>query len=60
MEWPVDRVVPRERMELSRFEGYWDKARVPKLDKLLLFPMPEAATPATAAAASPASHQGSG
>jgi ABC-type transport system substrate-binding protein len=40
----VDRVVPRERMELSRFEGYWDKARVPKLDKLLLFPMPEAAT----------------
>ena len=40
----VDRVVPRERMELSRFDGYWDKARVPKLDKVLLFPMPEAAT----------------
>ncbi len=40
----VDRVVPRERMELSRFDGYWDKARVPKLDKVILFPMPEAAT----------------
>ena len=40
----VDRVVPRERLELSRFDGYWDKARVPKLDKVLLFPMPEAAT----------------
>jgi len=23
---------------------YWDKARVPKLDKVLLIPMPEAAT----------------
>jgi peptide/nickel transport system substrate-binding protein len=40
----VDRAVPRERLELSRFSGYWDKARVPKLDKVILFPMPEAAT----------------
>jgi ABC-type transport system substrate-binding protein len=40
----VDRMVPRERLELSRFDGYWDKARVPKLDKLILVPMPEAAT----------------
>ena len=40
----VDRMVPRERLELLRFDGYWDKARVPKLDKVLLFPMPEAAT----------------
>ncbi len=40
----VERVVPRERMELVRFDGYWDKARVPKLDKMILFPMPEAAT----------------
>jgi ABC-type transport system substrate-binding protein len=40
----VDRVVPRERLELSRFDGYWDKARVPKLDRVILFPMPEAAT----------------
>src|SRR6185436_14684125 len=40
----VDRMVPRERLELSRFDGYGDKARVPKLDKVLRFPMPEAAT----------------
>ena len=40
----VDRVVPRERMELSRNADYWEKARVPKLDKVILFPMPEAAT----------------
>ena len=40
----VDRMVPRERLELSRFDGYWDKARMAKLDKVLLFPMPEAAT----------------
>ncbi|MDP1964650.1 MAG: ABC transporter substrate-binding protein [Reyranella sp.] len=40
----VDRVVPRERLELSRNADYWEKARVPKLDKVLLFPMPEAAT----------------
>src|SRR5712672_2179717 len=40
----VDRVVPRERMELSRNAEYWEKARGPKLDKVILFPMPEAAT----------------
>ena len=40
----VDRVVPRERMELSRNADYWEKARVPKLDRVILFPMPEAAT----------------
>ena len=40
----VDRMVPRERLDLSRFDGYWDKARVPKLDKVILYPMPEAAT----------------
>ena len=31
-------------MELSRNADYWEKARVPKLDKVILFPMPEAAT----------------
>ena len=40
----VERVVPRERMELSKNPDYWEKARVPKLDKVILFPMPEAAT----------------
>ena len=33
-----------ERMELLPNKDYWDKARVPKQDKLILLPMPEAAT----------------
>ena len=40
----VDRVVPRERLELSRNEGYWDPARVPKVEKLILMPIPEPVT----------------
>ena len=33
-----------ERMELVPNNDYWDKARVPKQDRLVLLPMPEAAT----------------
>jgi peptide/nickel transport system substrate-binding protein len=33
---------PRERLELVKNENYWDKARIPKVDKMLLLPMPEA------------------
>jgi ABC-type transport system substrate-binding protein len=32
---------PRERAELTPNTAYWDKARVPKLDKLVLIPLPE-------------------
>src|SRR4029077_16153831 len=39
--WKMDKFVPRERLELVRFDGYWDKARVPKVDRLVLLPMPE-------------------
>jgi ABC-type transport system substrate-binding protein len=39
--WKLDKFVPRERLELVRFDGYWDKARVPKVDRLALLPMPE-------------------
>ena len=35
---------PRVSVTLSRSESYWDKDRVPKLDKMVLFPMPEATT----------------
>ena len=35
---------PRVSATLSRYDGYWDKNRVPKLDKMVLFPMPEATT----------------
>jgi ABC-type transport system substrate-binding protein len=35
---------PRERAELTPNTEYWDKNRVPKLDKLVLIPLPEANT----------------
>ncbi len=35
---------PRVSVTLSRNENYWDKARVPKLDRMVLFPMPEVTT----------------
>ena len=37
-------VVPRERAELVPNPEYWDKARVPRLERLVLIPMPEAST----------------
>jgi peptide/nickel transport system substrate-binding protein len=40
----LTKLVPRERAELEPFAEYWDKKRVPKADKVILFPMPEATT----------------
>jgi peptide/nickel transport system substrate-binding protein len=40
--WKLDKFVPRERAELVPNKGYWDKTRVPKLDRLILLPLPEA------------------
>src|ERR1700735_1047652 len=40
--WKMSAFTPRERLELVKNENYWDKARVPKVDKMLLLPMPEA------------------
>jgi peptide/nickel transport system substrate-binding protein len=40
----LSRLVPRERAELEPNQDYWDKQRVPKADKVILFPMPEATT----------------
>ncbi|SEG74234.1 ABC transporter substrate-binding protein [Bosea lathyri] len=40
--WKLTGFVPRERAELVPNADYWDKARVPKLDKLILIPLPEA------------------
>jgi len=39
-----DRMVPHERLEFLPNKEYWDKARVPKQDRLVLLPMPEAGT----------------
>src|SRR5262249_37571736 len=40
--WKMDRFVPRERLELVKNGSYWDAKRVPKVDRLVLLPMPEA------------------
>ena len=38
----VTRFVARERLELAANKSYWDAKRVPKIDKVVLLPMPEA------------------
>ena len=40
--WKLTLFVPRERAEMVPNPDYWDKPRVPKLDKLVLLPLPEA------------------
>jgi peptide/nickel transport system substrate-binding protein len=40
----LDKLVPRERAELVKNSDYWDKARLPKVDRLVLIPLPEALT----------------
>jgi ABC-type transport system substrate-binding protein len=42
--WKLVSWTPRERAELVPNPEYWDKPRVPKLDKLVLVPLPEANT----------------
>ena len=36
------RLVPRERFEMVANKDYWDKAKVPKVDRIVLLPLPEA------------------
>ena len=38
----MTRFVPRERLELAANKGYWDPRRVPKIDRVVMLPMPEA------------------
>ena len=40
--WKMSAFTPRERLELVRNDKYWNTARVPKIDKMVLLPMPEA------------------
>jgi peptide/nickel transport system substrate-binding protein len=42
--YKFDRVVPHERLELVKNTDYWDKNRIPKHDRVVLLPMPEAST----------------
>ncbi len=38
----LTKLVPRELAELSKNEDYWNKKRIPKVDKLILIPAPDA------------------
>jgi peptide/nickel transport system substrate-binding protein len=40
----ITKVVLGQYAEMSRNEDYWDKTRIPKLDKMVVYPMPEATT----------------
>jgi ABC-type transport system substrate-binding protein len=40
--WKMDKFVPRERLEMVKNAAYWDAKRVPKVDRLVVMPMPEA------------------
>ena len=40
--WKMDKFVPRERLEVVKNTGYWNEARRPKVDRLVMLPMPEA------------------
>ncbi|WP_315135552.1 ABC transporter substrate-binding protein [Achromobacter marplatensis] len=34
--------VPRERLEVVKYDGYWDEKRRPKIDRVVMLPLPEA------------------
>lgn len=40
----VEKVTPRTAIELVRNDAYWDRARVPRLERLTLIPIPDANT----------------
>jgi ABC-type transport system substrate-binding protein len=42
--WMLDRLVPRERAELIRNPNYWDPKRIPKVDRMIIFTMPDPTT----------------
>lgn len=38
----MTRFVPRERLEVAANKAYWDPKRTPKIDRVVMLPMPEA------------------
>jgi peptide/nickel transport system substrate-binding protein len=46
--WKVEKVIPREQAILVKNAKYWDERRIPKTDRLVLLPIPEASTRAAA------------
>ena len=46
--WKLKSFTPQQQAELIRNEDYWDNARVPKTERMLLFPTPDASARAAA------------
>jgi peptide/nickel transport system substrate-binding protein len=42
--WMLEKLVPRTRAELVKNPNYWNRDRIPKLDRLILFAIPDANT----------------
>src|SRR5215216_5934157 len=42
--WKLEKLVPRDRAELVKNTEYWDKNRIPKTDRMILLPIPDAVT----------------
>jgi peptide/nickel transport system substrate-binding protein len=40
--WKLAKLIPRERAELVKNTEYWDKNRIPKIDRMVLLPIPDA------------------
>lgn len=40
----ITKVVPRQEVDLARWDGYWDPAKKAKVDNVVLMPIPEANT----------------
>jgi peptide/nickel transport system substrate-binding protein len=46
--WKIEKVAPRERIEFSRNANYWESARIPRCDRMIVVPMPDPLTRAAA------------
>lgn len=46
--WKLAKLIPHQRIELVPNEQYWDKARIPRLDSLVLLPIPDPSARAAA------------
>ena len=40
----ITKVMPGQYAEMTRNDDYWNKSRIPKLDRMIVYPMPEATT----------------
>jgi ABC-type transport system substrate-binding protein len=40
----VTKIVPHQSMEMVRNADYWDKDRIPKIERMIVYPMPEPTT----------------